>query len=320
MTVGRAYDVSSAAQPRRFVTGVFSNYTSDSYPEPISCDGEVALSTSLQSLLDAWSPEEPGALDPSRVQLLQRLLGEDVCRQLGIFVLPSGFCLSVVIPIFNEARTVEQVIQCVRRTGLPMELVLVDDGSTDGTREVLRQYEQAADCRVIYHATNQGKGAALKSGLEAARGDVVVVQDADMEYDPRDFRLLLQPLLEDTADVVYGSRFIHNDRPVSPLWHQGANQLITFCAMLAAGYKFTDVETCYKMFRREWIQDIIPTLREKRFGIEIELTLKLARKRGIRFYERPIRYARRSYAEGKKIGWRDGLAALWCILRYSLWR
>jgi hypothetical protein len=255
-----------------------------------------------------------------RVELLHRMLGDDVCRQLGVYRLPEGFLLSVVIPVYNEARTIEQVIARVRGTELPLEIILVDDGSTDGTRDVLRRVANDTDCRVILHDINQGKGAAVKSGLGAAQGDVVVIQDADMEYDPRDLRLLLQPIVEDEADVVYGSRFIHNDRPVSPLWHQGANQLITFFAVLASGYRFTDVETCYKMFRRELLRDIVPTLREKRFGIEIELTFKLVKQRGVRFFERPIRYARRSYDEGKKISWRDGFAALWCILRYAFFR
>ncbi|MHB8955303.1 MAG: glycosyltransferase family 2 protein [Pirellulaceae bacterium] len=253
-----------------------------------------------------------------RVELLHRVLGDDVCRQLGVYRFPAGFLLSVVIPVYNEARTIEQVVTRVRATELPLEMILVDDGSTDGTRDVLERMAGAADCRILVHARNEGKGAAIKTGLAAACGDVVVIQDADMEYDPRDLRLLLQPIIENEADVVFGSRFIHNDRPVSPLWHQGANQFITLFAVLASGYRFTDVETCYKMFRRELVQDIVPTLREKRFGIEIELTFKLVKQRGVRFYERPIRYARRSYAEGKKIGWRDGLAALWCVLRYSL--
>ncbi len=285
-----------------------------------SSHDEDQASVFLTQWMQSLSDDTGRGMTVQRVELLHRLLGDDLCRQLGVFRLPSGFQLSVVVPVFNEASTVEEVIRRVRATQLPVELVLVDDGSTDGTRDVLKRFEACADCRVIYHEKNCGKGAALKSGLAAARGDVVVIQDADMEYDPRDFRLLLQPILENEADVVYGSRFIHNDRPVSPLWHQGANQLITFFAMLASGFKFTDVETCYKMCRRELLEDIVPTLREKRFGIEIELTLKLARKRGVRFYERPIRYARRSFAEGKKIGWRDGIAALWCLVRYSLVR
>ncbi len=272
----------------------------------------------LMRLVEQFARGDQRGINAERVELLHRLLGEDVCRQLGVYRLPPGFLLSVIIPVYNEATTVDEVISRVRGTGLPVELVLVDDGSTDGTRDVLRRFEENADCQVIYHEQNRGKGAAIKSGLGAAQGDVIVIQDADLEYDPRDFRLLLQPIIENEADVVFGSRFIHNDRPVSPLWHQGANQLITFFAMLASGYKFTDVETCYKMFRSELMDDIVPTLREKRFGIEIELTFKLVRKRRVRFYERPIHYARRSFAEGKKIGWRDGLAALWCIFRYSL--
>ncbi len=260
------------------------------------------------------------ALSPERVELLHRLLGRDLCSQLGIYRIDSDLLLSVIVPVFNEAGTIRTVIDRVRATGLPVEFVIVDDGSDDGTRPVLEELSEADDCRVIFHATNQGKGAALKTGLEAARGDVIVIQDADLEYDPADFRLLLQPILEDAADVVYGSRFIHNDRPVSPLWHQGANQLITLLTSLATGHRLTDVETCYKMFRRKVVADIIPTLKEPRFGIEIELTFKLTRQPGVRFYERPIRYARRSYAEGKKIGWRDGIAALWCIFRYWLVR
>ncbi len=274
----------------------------------------------MQQVLERLLVGSGAVTRAQQVALLHRLLGADVCRQLGIYQLAEGFLLSVVVPVYNEAQTIEQVIARVRATGLPIEIILVDDGSTDGTRDVLARMMHDPDCRVILHDGNQGKGGAVKTGLSAAQGDVVVIQDADMEYDPRDLRLLLQPILEGEADVVYGSRFIHNDRPVSPLWHQGVNQLITFCAQLVSGYRFTDVETCYKMCRREVLQDIVPTLREKRFGIEIELTFKLVRQPGVRFFERPIRYARRSYAEGKKIGWRDGFAALWCILRYGLFR
>jgi glycosyltransferase involved in cell wall biosynthesis len=253
-----------------------------------------------------------------RTELLHGLLGQNLCRRLGIQRLPEGFVLSVIIPVYNEVKTLESVIQRVRGTGLPLEIVLIDDGSTDGTRDLLAQMEHDSDCRVIFHERNQGKGAALKTGLAAATGTVMVIQDADMEYDPLDYHALLQPILEDRADVVYGSRFSSTVRQVPPLWHQAANQLITSLTVLASGYRFTDVETCYKMFRRSAIQEIIPTLREKRFGIEIELTFKLLRQENIRIFERPIRYERRSYAEGKKIGWRDGVAALWCIFRYSL--
>ena len=251
-----------------------------------------------------------------RVEFLESLLGRDVCWRLGLYTLPADFVLSVVIPVYNEAATIEKVISRVRATELRLELIVVDDGSSDGTREVLERLNEEQELTVIFHERNQGKGAALKTGFLKATGDVVVVQDADMEYGPQDLRLLLQPILDNSADVVYGSRFSGPDGAVSPLWHLAANKLITILFNLFHGYRFTDVETCYKVFRRELIQELAPGLRETGFGIELEMTAKLSKHRTIRFYERPIRYARRSYAEGKKIGWRDGLWALWCILRY----
>jgi glycosyltransferase involved in cell wall biosynthesis len=170
--------------------------------------------------------------------------------------------------------------------------------------------------QIVFHDENRGKGAALQTGFMKARGDIVIIQDADMEYDPQDYRLLLQPILEGQADVVYGSRFSGPDQQFLPLWHYAANRLITFLFSIANGWRMTDVETCYKMFRRELIQEIAPQLKEQRFGVELEITARLLRLGGVRFSERPIRYDRRSYAEGKKIGWRDGLRALWCILKY----
>lgn len=251
-----------------------------------------------------------------RFALLKQCLGADVCRRLGLYQLPAGFRLSVVIPCYNEYKTIEAVVDRVRSTEIPTEIVIVDDGSRDGTREILERMRAAPDLKIVFHERNQGKGAALRTGFLEATGDVVVVQDADLEYDPHDFRLLLQPIVEDQADVVFGTRFGHNDRPVSPLWHQGVNQLITRLSNLKTGLRLTDVETCYKMFRRSLIQQIAPKLRERGFGIELELAHKLAKHRGVRFYERPVRYARRTYAEGKKIGAKDGFWALWCILRY----
>jgi len=258
-----------------------------------------------------------GNLD-ERVESLERILGSDVCRRIGVYRLPADFILSVIIPVYNEATTITNVIARVRNTELTCEIIVVDDGSTDGTREVLQSLadDGGNDLRVFFHDKNQGKGAALVTGFQHATGDVVVVQDADMEYDPQDLRFLLQPIVEDYADVVYGSRFSGADRQVSPLWHLAANQLITKLFNFRNGRKFTDVETCYKVFRRELIQDLAPRLREKRFGIELEITARLLKNRKIRFYERPISYVRRTYAEGKKIGWRDGIWALWCILRY----
>lgn len=246
---------------------------------------------------------------------LDQVLTDDVCRRLGIFALPPDFILTVVIPVFNEVNTVVDVVERVRRTKLPLEIILIDDGSQDGTREKLAALPEADDLRIVFHSENRGKGAALRTGFEHATGTAVVVQDADLEYDPDDFRFLIQPIVEGEADVVYGTRYGHHDRPVPPLWHVIVNRWITRLANLRTGLYLSDVETCYKVIRRELIQELAPNLRENRFGIEIELTVKLARKR-VRFYERPIRYDRRGFDEGKKIGWRDGVRALYCMVRY----
>jgi glycosyltransferase involved in cell wall biosynthesis len=267
----------------------------------------------LQLQQEGW---EPGAHSGEAIGFLEQLLGPAVCRRLGIYRLSDDFLLSVVIPIFNEVHTVDEVIRRVRGCGIRCELILVDDGSTDGTRAVLEKYRDQQDIQVLLHDTNQGKGAALKSGFQRARGDVVVIQDADLEYDPADYSRLLQPIIEDQADVVFGSRFIGDSHRVLYFWHSAGNQFLTLLSNLFTNLNLSDIETCYKMFRREIIQKIAPTLQEKRFGIEPELTAKVARIPGVRIYERPISYSGRTYAQGKKIGWRDGLRALWCILRY----
>jgi glycosyltransferase involved in cell wall biosynthesis len=243
------------------------------------------------------------------------VLSDDVCRRLGIFAIPDDFRLSVVIPVFNEVNTVLQVLQRVRATNLPLEIIIVDDGSVDGTREKLAALVPADDLRIILHEKNKGKGAALRTGFVQATGTAIVVQDADLEYDPEDFRILIQPIIEDNADVVYGTRFGHNDRPVSPLWHALANRWITRMTNIRTGCHFSDVETCYKVIRRELLQELTPHLQENRFGIEIELTIKLVKRRA-RFYERPIRYWRRGFDEGKKIGWKDAIRAFYCMVRY----
>lgn len=270
----------------------------------------------VNRLADELLSQDTEGITSDRVELLERVIGHDACRRLGIYALPADFLLSVVIPVYNEAETLEKVIARVRSTQLPMEVICVDDGSSDGTCDVLKRLADEQEIKAVFHEKNQGKGAALRTGFLEATGDIVVVQDADMEYDPQDLRLLLQPILENNADVVYGSRFSGPDRAVSPLWHLAANKLITNLFNVFHGHRFTDVETCYKLFRRELIQGIAPKLREKRFGIELEMTALLLKDRNTRFHERPIRYSRRSYAEGKKIGWRDGLWALWCIVRY----
>jgi hypothetical protein len=256
-----------------------------------------------------------------RTELLQRLLGPELCRKLGIFRVPQGFRLSVVMPVYNEIRTLARVIERVRATRLPLEIVIVDDGSRDGSREYLQSLRDSGDelnrdLVIILHEKNQGKGGALKTGFLACTGDVVIVQDADLEYDPTDYRSLLQPIIEGEADVVYGSRFSHIDGPVHHYWHRWGNQFVTRLSNWKSGWTLTDVETCYKLIRRELVQQIAPGLRERGFGIEVELTHKLARLPGARFYERPVSYVGRSWAEGKKIGVKDGLWALWCILRY----
>ena len=272
----------------------------------------------LEAADDSAAPEA-GRLD--RVEILQRLLGAELCRKLGIFRIPAGFKLSVVIPVYNEIRTLAKVIERVRATRLPLEIVIVDDGSRDGSREYLAELRdsgeaQDADFKIILHERNQGKGGALKTGFLECTGDVVIIQDADLEYDPQDYRSLLQPIVEGQADVVFGSRFSHVDGPVHHYWHRWGNQLITRLSNWRTGRAWTDVETCYKLIRRDLIQRIAPGLKERGFGIELELAAKLARQPGVRFYERPVSYVGRSWAEGKKIGVKDGLWAMWCILRY----
>jgi glycosyltransferase involved in cell wall biosynthesis len=256
-----------------------------------------------------------------RLSILQQVLGHDLARRLGVYRIPESFRLSVVIPVYNERRTIEAVIDRVRSTGIPLEIIIVDDGSRDGTRDLLAEWRDGgdlrnADLKIVFHDRNQGKGGALRTGFGHCTGDAVIIQDADLEYDPADYLALIQPIVEGRADVVYGSRFSEHDGPVLHYWHRWGNQLITRLSNWRSGLSFSDVETCYKVVRRELLQRVSPTLQERGFGIEIELTQKLARVPGVRFFERPVSYEGRSYAEGKKIGWRDGIWALWCILRY----
>ncbi len=225
--------------------------------------------------------------------------------------------VSVVIPCYNEAATLEQLIDAVVAAPVErMEVILVDDGSIDGTRELIRDKLEERVTKVVYHERNRGKGAALRSGFAAASGDVVLVQDADLEYDPRDYPKLLAPILEGRADVVFGSRFAAGEpHRVLYFWHSVGNRLLTLLSNMLTDLNLTDMEVCYKAFRREVLRKI--TIEEDRFGFEPEITAKVARL-GCRIYEVGVSYAGRTYAEGKKIGWRDGLRAIWCILKYNL--
>jgi glycosyltransferase involved in cell wall biosynthesis len=226
----------------------------------------------------------------------------------------SERCLTVVMPCFNEIGTVERVVDRVLASPYTQELVIVDDGSTDGTRKVLEKLDDPR-VRVIEHARNMGKGAALQRGFREARAPFVVVQDADLEYDPAEYGDLVAPLLDDKADVVYGSRFL-GGRPhrVLYFWHSIGNRLLTTASNAFTNLNLTDMETCYKAFRREVLDSF--TLEENRFGIEPEITAKIAAG-GWRVYEIGISYSGRTYEEGKKIGWKDGFRAFYCILRYS---
>ncbi len=223
--------------------------------------------------------------------------------------------LTVVIPVYNEAATLRTLVGRVMASGLVTEAVLVDDGSSDGSASILAELEDPPRVRVLRHATNRGKGAALRTGFAAATSEVVVVQDADLEYDPRDYGRLLQPFVDARADVVFGSRFLAADGVRVPLLHHRlGNRLLTWLSNRFTGLGLTDMETCYKAFRRDLLHAI--ELREDRFTIEPELTAKVARIPGARIFEVPISYDGRRHAEGKKISWRDGFAALWAILRY----
>jgi len=225
--------------------------------------------------------------------------------------------ISIIIPVYNESKTIHKILERVEALDLDKEIIIVNDSSTDGTAEALKKYERSP-YRIAHHAVNQGKGAALRTGFQLATGDVVVVQDADLEYHPREIPKLLQPIIEGEADVVFGSRFIGGGpHRVHYFWHYVGNTMLTLMSNMFTNLNLTDMETCYKMFRRDVLQQI--RIEENRFGFEPEITAKIA-KLGCRIYEVPIAYYGRSYAEGKKITWRDGVSALYCIVKYSLRR
>lgn len=225
--------------------------------------------------------------------------------------------LSVIMPVYNERASLLQAVQGVLAVPLEIELICVDDGSQDGSRELLAELQkQYPQVRVLLQPHNLGKGAALRRGIREATGDFVIIQDADLEYDPADYKILLDPLLQDKADVVYGSRFLGAaPHRVLYFWHSVGNRLLTLLSNALTNINLTDMETCYKAFRREVIQSI--PLEEDRFGFEPEITVKIAKRR-LRIYEVGISYWGRTYEEGKKIGWKDGVRAMWCIFKYSV--
>ena len=222
--------------------------------------------------------------------------------------------LSVIIPAYNELATIGEILRRVREAPFDKEILVVDDGSTDGTAEEAERHQDQST-RLLRHERNMGKGAAVRAGIAAARGRIILIQDADLEYNPKEYERLLQPILDGQADVVYGSRFLGGPHRVCYFWHYVANKLLTLLSNALSNVNLTDLETGYKVFRREVLEDL--PLREDRFGIEVELTQKIAR-RHWRIYEVPIAYYGRTYDEGKKIHFKDGLWALRCILRYGL--
>lgn len=256
---------------------------------------------------------------------LRAILGAGACQQLGFYAIPRDFMLSVVIPVYNERETLPILLDKVREVPIRKEIILVDDCSRDGTTELLKEYELREwrdplnDIRVMFHDVNKGKGAAVRTGFAATKGDAVIIQDADLEYDPAEIPRLLQPIVEGRADVVYGSRFL-GDQPhrVLYFWHYMGNKFLTLLSNAFTNLNLTDMETCYKLFSRQVIQEMTPKLCQNRFGIEPEMTARISKIKGCRIFEMSISYNGRTYDQGKKIGVKDGFKALYCIVRYGL--
>ncbi len=222
--------------------------------------------------------------------------------------------LSIVIPVYNEKNTIKEIVKQVLATPYDKEIIIVDDGSSDGTREVLKEIENEPDIKIFYHTKNTGKGAALRTGFGHVTGDIVIIQDADLEYDPADYSDLIKPILCGKADVVYGSRFLGGPHRVLYFWHSVANHILTTFSNIMTNLNLTDMETCYKVFRREILQNI--SIKSNRFGVEPEITAKVARL-DARVFEIPISYSGRKYSEGKKIGWKDAVCAFYFIIRFK---
>lgn len=272
-----------------------------------------------------WEPIDDHPLDLAPYEfrladtqtLTEDLLSADNPTTTVDYPLPHDFCLSVIVPVYNEEATIATVIQRLMQLPFRTEIAIVDDGSTDGTRDVLARLAHFCDLKIFYHAQNQGKGAAIRTAIQEVTGDVVVIQDADMEYDPQDLIQVIHPIVTGDADVAYGSRFLEKDgKSHETSWvRQLGNQTLTCISNSVTGLHLTDMQTALKAFPRKVIQQL--QLQENRFGIEPEITAKLA-KRNYRFVERPVTYRAQDWSASNKISWKDGLAALWCILRYRL--
>jgi glycosyltransferase involved in cell wall biosynthesis len=251
-----------------------------------------------------------------RIEKLADMIGLNNCRAIGLYKIPENFKLSVVIPVYNEKRWITEVLRRVRMVPIPKEIILVDDLSTDGTREMLPQFADE-NTKILYKEVNQGKGAALRDGFKLCTGNVIIIQDADLEYDPDDYSSLLQPIIENKADIVFGSRFIGEKHRVLYFWHMVTNKILTVLSNMLTNLNLTDMETCYKVFKKEVLEGM--DLKSNRFGFEPEFTAKIAKKKkpAWRVFEVPVSYDGRTYEEGKKIGLKDGFNALYCIVRYK---
>lgn len=278
-------------------------------PQNLTRDNEVRDLQILESTIDRVEQLA------DRIERLADMLSEDYEVPALPYELPAGFLVSIVIPCYNEEATLRSILARVDSLPIRKEIIVVDDCSQDASREILRSLEDTENLCVLYKQQNEGKGAALRTGFAAATGDVVMIQDADLEYDPRDLLTLLKPIIDEEADVVYGSRFSGEEQQ-DPSWiHRFGNALLTRASNLFTGLQLTDMETCYKAFRRDALRGI--DIVQNRFGFEPEITAKLARRKA-RFTELPIRYDGRGYEEGKKIGIKDAINAFYCIARYGI--
>lgn len=224
--------------------------------------------------------------------------------------------ISVIIPVYNEVTTIKEIVKRVQAVDLAKEIIIVDDASTDGTREVLNELKEGEGITVLFHEINQGKGAALRTACQHVKGDIVIIQDADLEYDPQEYNKLIRPILDGKADAVYGSRFLGGPHRVLLFWHYVGNKLLTLFSNMLTNLNLTDMETCYKVFKTSLLKDL--SIESNRFGVEPEITTKLAKLK-CRIYEVDISYSGRDYGEGKKINWKDGIAAFYWIVKFNLW-